>query len=130
MALLIDAIRQRLIDRGVATSAAIVIGLTSVPPAGDAPSITLIAAGGGPAQRTHNGGRLLEGLAQVSVRARSGQQALQTAQAAHDALDVADLTLAGVRVLWMRPVQPPLELPADATSRALVAFRVQARYAA
>lgn len=128
--MLLDAIRQRLIDTGVVTNAAIVIGLTSVPPATDAPSVTLIAAGGGPGERTHNGGRLLDGLAQVSVRARNGQQALLTAQAAHDALDVSGMTVGGVRLLWMRPVQPPLELPADATNRALVAFRVQARYAA
>lgn len=127
---LLDAVRTRLLAASSLESAAVFTSRRALVPDVSTPVLTLTATSGpGDALRTHNGGVLRESVVQVSVRALSAADAIETAETARAALDVAGLTVGSVRFLWMRPASELMELPLDSAGRALVAFKLQARYA-
>lgn len=127
---LLDAIAARLVSEGVADAADVLTTRQALVPTGSTPYLTLTAASGPGGLRTHNGGRLRDALVQVSVRALSAEAAMTTATAALAALDVAAVEVEDIRFLWIRPVTDLMELPPDSAGRALIAFKVQARFAA
>lgn len=127
---LLDALRTRIVAEAGLDEAAVHISRAAAVPETDAAVVIVRAAGGPGAMRTHNGGELRERLVQITVRALDAAAAAATAEAVRDACNTGtEFRAAGLRLLMVRPVQDLLDLPLDGNGRALVAFRIQARYA-
>lgn len=128
---LLTALAARLATETTIPEASVLVSRMSVPPPHeDGALVTLRSVSGPGGYRTHNGGEIRERLVQITVRALDGGEASATAETVRTALSCTEATYGAVRLMVVRPIQEPIELPPDGNGRALVAFRIQARYAA